>query len=73
MPFTDPPPTRKRKGGTQHLIEEHLAAMTPEDAEGARRWLASRGSHQDIADKFTAEGYPVSGGAVGNWRRKNQP
>ena len=70
MPFTDPPPTKKRKGGVGFLIDEYLEAMSPDDAEGARRWLASAASARDIAKKFTAEGYPVSDGAVANWRRK---
>jgi len=72
VPFTDPPPTQKRKGGIRHLVDDYLDEMTPDEAEGARRWLTSQGSAADIAAKFTAEGYPLSGGAVSNWRRAQQ-
>lgn len=72
MPFTDEPPTQKRKGGVRLLVDEHLAQMTAEDAEGARRWLASPASSREIAAKFTAEGFPISKGAVDNWRESNE-
>ena len=71
MPFTDDPPTTKRRGGTTFLVDDHLAAMDEADAEGARRWLASPASPREVAAKFKAEGFAVSYNAVCNWREAN--
>ncbi len=71
MPFEEDPPTQKRRGGSTFVLDDYLGGMDEATAKGARRWLFSHGSHREIAEKFTAEGFPVSQGAVQGWRAKN--
>ncbi len=71
MPFTDDPPVAKRTGGTTPLVDQYLANFDKPTRAGALRWLYSTGSAADVAAKFTAEGFPLSEGAVRNWRIKN--
>ena len=74
MAFSDPPPTSKNRGGAGLLLDEVLAGLKPKDRAGAEAWLRSpHASLQAVADKFTAEGFPVSSNAVRNWRKKYAP
>lgn len=64
--------TPKRRGGRHTLlVDDHLADMPATEAVDARTLLGSRQSDAQIAEAFTAEGYPVSTGAVRAWRIRN--
>lgn len=70
MALTDPPPAKRRRGGMPFAVDQLLAEMPDDVRDGALRWLhaVEGASDRDVADVFTSDGYPISGGAVRNWR-----
>jgi hypothetical protein len=60
------------KGGTPSMVAAQLSAMTGDLRKLAESLLASAHSDRFVGDAFTDEGYPVSLGAVRNYRRANK-
>lgn len=72
MSFEDHIAAPAVRAGRGRLVDQHLANMPADEAEAARRLLATHHANAFCADAFTAEGYPVSQGAIRLWRKANQ-
>lgn len=60
------------KGGTPSMVAARLDAMPDDLRPLADQLLASEHSDRFVADAFTDDGFPVSAGAIRNYRRDHK-
>ena len=62
----------KRTGGTIPIVPSLLAKMTDELRPLAVQLIDSDHSDQYVAEAFTDDGFPVSAGAIRNYRQAHK-
>lgn len=62
----------KRQGGTVPIVPALLTRMTDDLRPLAVQLIASDHSDQYVAEAFTDDGYPVSAGAIRNYRQTHK-